>query len=163
MFTSEAGTPLDPSHVRRDFREAIKGASGIDITATAIMVTHGQDIGLPSSGIGRDSNLGRCRPLNDKNAARVWRNREVHGRFCSERATLAFVIWKACSSIVHGELRGMIAYLKHRPVGATAAGMQLHQVEGNVDLVVTGGLVAIATTRRAFELYRMRAGSQISI
>jgi hypothetical protein len=85
------------------------------------------------------------------------------GDSVSTGATLAFVIWKACSSIAHGELRGMIAYLKNRRVGSTVAGMQLNQVEGNVDLVATGGLVAIATTRRALALYRMRAGSQISI
>jgi integrase len=30
VFASKVGTPLDPSHVRRDFRLAIKGAEGID-------------------------------------------------------------------------------------------------------------------------------------
>jgi integrase len=30
VFTTKVGTPLDPSHVRRDFREAIKGASGVN-------------------------------------------------------------------------------------------------------------------------------------
>lgn len=30
MFASKVGTPLDPSHVRRDFRQAIKGAEGVD-------------------------------------------------------------------------------------------------------------------------------------
>ena len=30
VFSSKVGTPLDPSHVRRDFRNAIKGAEGID-------------------------------------------------------------------------------------------------------------------------------------
>ena len=29
VFTSKVGTALDPSHVRRDFRNAIKGVSGI--------------------------------------------------------------------------------------------------------------------------------------
>ncbi len=30
VFASGAGTPLDPAHVRRDFRLAIKGADGLD-------------------------------------------------------------------------------------------------------------------------------------
>jgi len=30
VFTSKVGTPLDPSHVRRDFRTAIVGAAGVD-------------------------------------------------------------------------------------------------------------------------------------
>jgi integrase len=30
VFASKVGTPLDPSHVRRDFRNAIKHAAGID-------------------------------------------------------------------------------------------------------------------------------------
>jgi integrase len=30
VFASKAGTPLDASHVRRDFRNAIKGARGVD-------------------------------------------------------------------------------------------------------------------------------------
>jgi integrase len=30
VFASKVGTPLDASHVRRDFRSALKGARGID-------------------------------------------------------------------------------------------------------------------------------------
>lgn len=30
MFASKVGTPLDPSHVRREFRQAIRGAAGLD-------------------------------------------------------------------------------------------------------------------------------------
>jgi integrase len=30
VFTSKVGTPLDPSHVRRDFRAAIRDAEGVD-------------------------------------------------------------------------------------------------------------------------------------
>jgi integrase len=30
VFSTNVGTPLDPSHVRRDFRIAIKGADGVD-------------------------------------------------------------------------------------------------------------------------------------
>jgi integrase len=30
VFASKVGTPLDPSHVRRDFRNAIKAAEGVD-------------------------------------------------------------------------------------------------------------------------------------
>jgi hypothetical protein len=48
----------------------------------------------------------------------------------------AFVIWKACSSIAHGEVRGIIAYLKNTPVGSSVPpGMQLNQVTGNIELM----------------------------
>lgn len=30
VFASKVGTPLDPSHVRREFRRAIRGAAGLD-------------------------------------------------------------------------------------------------------------------------------------
>ncbi len=32
MFASKVGTPLDPSHVRRDFRRAIRDAPGLNPT-----------------------------------------------------------------------------------------------------------------------------------
>lgn len=78
-------------------------------------------------------------------------------------AKVAFVIWKACSSIAHGELRGLIAYLKNMAVGSPLPGMQLSQVTGNVELMTVGGLIAIGTTRNALRLYEKRAGSDISI
>ena len=48
-------------------------------------------------------------------------------------AKTALVIWKACSSVAHGELRGLIAYLKNMAVGSPLPGMQLNQVTGNID------------------------------
>jgi hypothetical protein len=43
-------------------------------------------------------------------------------------STAAFVLWKACSSIAHGEVRGLIAYLKNTTVGSSIPpGMQLNQ------------------------------------
>jgi hypothetical protein len=70
----------------------------------------------------------------------------------------AVVIWKACSAIAHGELRGLIAYLSNEPLGEIAPGIQLNRVTGNIDLLVTGGLAAIATTKVALGLYAKRAG-----
>lgn len=33
VFASKVGTPLDPSHVRREFRRALQGAAGLDAMA----------------------------------------------------------------------------------------------------------------------------------
>jgi hypothetical protein len=78
-------------------------------------------------------------------------------------AKTAFVIWKACSSVAHGELRGLIAYLENMAVGSPLPGMQLNQVTGNIDLMSVGGLIAIGTTRQALRLYAKRSGTTIPI
>jgi hypothetical protein len=78
-------------------------------------------------------------------------------------ARTAFVIWKACSSIAHGELRGLIAYLKHTTVGSSAPGMQLNRVTGNIELMSIGSMIAIGTTREALRLYERRSGTKIPI
>lgn len=78
-------------------------------------------------------------------------------------ARTAFVIWKACSSIAHGELRGLIAYLNKTTVGASVSGMQLSQITGNVELMSIGCMIAIATTREALRLYEKRSGTNIPI
>jgi hypothetical protein len=78
-------------------------------------------------------------------------------------AKTAFVTWKACSSIAHGELRGLIAYLDNTIVGASASGMQLSQITGNVELMSIGCMIAIATTGEALRLYEKRSGTNIPI
>ena len=76
----------------------------------------------------------------------------------------AFVIWKACSSIAHGEVRGLIAYLKNTTVGSSVPpGMQLNQVTGNIALMTIGCLIATSTTREALRLYEKRSGTKIPV
>jgi hypothetical protein len=76
-------------------------------------------------------------------------------------ARTAFVIWKACSSIAHGELRGLIAYLDNAKVGLSVPGMQLNQVTGNVELMSRGCMIALGTTKSALSLYERRSGAKI--
>jgi hypothetical protein len=78
-------------------------------------------------------------------------------------AKTAFVTWKACSPVAHGELRGLIAYLKNMTVGSPSAGMQLNQVTGNIELMTIGGMIAIGTTREALRLYAKRSATDIPI
>ena len=78
-------------------------------------------------------------------------------------AKTAFVTWKACSSVAHGELRGLIAYLKNMTVESPSAGMQLNQVTGNIELMTIGGMIAIGTTREALRLYAKRSATDIPI
>jgi hypothetical protein len=76
-------------------------------------------------------------------------------------AQSAFVIWKMCSSIAHGELRGLLAYLPKTTLGSPSPGMQLTEATGNVGLMTLGGLIAIGTTSEALKLYKRRAHTQV--
>ena len=78
-------------------------------------------------------------------------------------AMAAFVIWKACSSIAHGELRGQLAYLTNTPAGTPEPGMQLNSITGNIKLMNLGCMIAIGTTREALRLYEKRSGTKIPV
>jgi hypothetical protein len=75
----------------------------------------------------------------------------------------AFVIWKACSAIAHGELRGQLAYLTNTPAGTPAPGMQPNSVTGNIKLMNFGCMIAIGTTKEALRLYAKRSGTKIPV
>jgi hypothetical protein len=70
---------------------------------------------------------------------------------------VAEVIWKACSAIAHGDMRGTAAYLPGETVGQAAPGVALNRVTANVLLTVTGAMNALATTRIALDLHARRA------
>lgn len=74
----------------------------------------------------------------------------------------AFVTWKMCSSIAHGELRGQLVYLTNTPMGAPAPGMQLNSITGNIKLMSFGCMIAIGTTGEALRLYAKRSGIKTS-
>jgi hypothetical protein len=78
-------------------------------------------------------------------------------------AMAAFVTWKACSSIAHGELRGQLAYLTNTPAGTPKPGMQLNSITGNIKLMNFGCMIAIGTTREALRLYEKRSGTKIPV
>jgi hypothetical protein len=67
------------------------------------------------------------------------------------------VIWKACSAIGHGEVRGMIGYLTKEMLGDSSP--QVAQVTSNVLLLQIGVMSALATTRVAYDLYTMRSSA----
>ena len=76
----------------------------------------------------------------------------------------AFVVWKVCSSIAHGEVRGLIAYLNNTTVGSSVPpGMQLNQITGNIALMTIGCMIAISTTREALRLNEKRSGTKIPV
>lgn len=71
----------------------------------------------------------------------------------------AFVIWKACSSVAHGEMRGALAYLRPAVKESDVPGRFVGHITGHVELLSTGCLAAIATTKAALDLYERRAQS----
>lgn len=68
------------------------------------------------------------------------------------------VIWKACSSLAHGEARGQVAYLTEEILGEASPGVAQVQVTGNVSLLTAGAYAAVGMTRTAFDLYAKRSG-----
>jgi hypothetical protein len=68
------------------------------------------------------------------------------------------VIWKACSSLAHGEARGQIAYLTKEILGEASPDVAQVQVTGNLLLLTTGVHAAVGITKTAFDLYAKRSG-----
>jgi hypothetical protein len=69
------------------------------------------------------------------------------------------VIWKACSSLAHGEARGQLIYLTKEVVGQSSPGVALARVTSNVLLLTTGVGAATAMTKIALDLYAKRSGT----
>jgi hypothetical protein len=93
------------------------------------------------------------------------KNRPGYGamvKSAGERVTtgpkLAHFVWKACSAIAHGEMRAMFAYLTVTPVAEAMPGVHVGQLTGNVQLLSTGGQVAIETTKVARQMFEQHAG-----
>jgi hypothetical protein len=70
----------------------------------------------------------------------------------------ALVIWKACSAIAHGEVRGTLAYLSKQIVGGTWPDVALSKVTGNLTLLHAGIDAAVETLAVAHILYARRSG-----
>ena len=68
------------------------------------------------------------------------------------------VIWKACSSLAHGDYRGQFAYLTKEVLSEASPGVAQVQVSGNILLLTTGAHVAVGMTKTAFDLYAKRSG-----
>ena len=51
-----------------------------------------------------------------------------------EPVLAAVVIWKACSAIAHGDLRGTVDYLSREALGQDSPGVVLNGVTANVQL-----------------------------
>ena len=75
---------------------------------------------------------------------------------------VAEAIWKACSSLAHGDLRGVLAHLPKDVQDSDTPGTVLSRAAPNVDLMATVTLMAVATTRHAFDLFRRRAGTSVA-
>jgi hypothetical protein len=77
----------------------------------------------------------------------------VAGAQVAPALQVAEVIWKACSAIAHGDMRGTATYLSGETIGQAAPGVAVNQISANVLLTVTGAIAALATTRAALDVY----------
>jgi len=80
------------------------------------------------------------------------------GRYLDIDPAVTVVIWKACSSLAHGDYRGQFAYLTKEILGEASPGVAQVQVTGNVLLLNAGVYAAVGMTRTAFDLYAKRSG-----
>lgn len=76
-------------------------------------------------------------------------------------ATQAFIVWKACSALAHGETRGTIAYLKKQVIFSSTPGFKLAKTEADVNLICMGAYIAMSFIDSAFKLYRKLARSNV--
>lgn len=81
------------------------------------------------------------------------------GRHAASNPAAAVVIWKACSSLAHGEVRGQLAYLAREVIGESSPGVALALVTSNVPLLTAGAGAAMGLTRAALDLYIKRSGA----
>lgn len=70
----------------------------------------------------------------------------------------AEVIWKACSSIAHGETLGLYAFSARDVVGEATPGVGLVHLSASVPLLRAAVMAAVATMPVARRLYARRAG-----
>ena len=70
----------------------------------------------------------------------------------------AEVIWKACSSIAHGETLGLYAYSDRDVVGEASPGVGLMRLTASVPLLRAAVTAAVETMQVARRLYARRAG-----
>jgi hypothetical protein len=70
----------------------------------------------------------------------------------------AEVIWKACSSIAHGETLGLYAYSARDVVGEISPGVGLMRLTASIPLLRAAVMAAVATMPVARRLYARRAG-----
>ena len=80
------------------------------------------------------------------------------GRHSAFGPARTVVIWKACSSLAHGEVRGQLAYLTKEILGEPSPGVAQARVTANVLLLTAGVHAAVGMTKTAFDLYAKQSG-----
>jgi hypothetical protein len=84
--------------------------------------------------------------------------RAASGQVASGPAVVV-VIWKACSSLAHGEVRGQLVYLTRDVLGESSPGVALTRVTSNVLLLDAGVGLAIGTTKAALSFFTKRSST----
>lgn len=79
------------------------------------------------------------------------------GRHVPSGTTKQLGVWKLCSALAHGDLRGTLGYTAIEVVAQHSPKIALAQVTGSVPLLTGGSLMAIDTIRVALRLYGQRA------
>jgi hypothetical protein len=79
------------------------------------------------------------------------------GRHVAYGPSTTVVIWKACSSLAHGEVRGQLAYLTRDVLTESSPGVALARITSNILLLDAGARAATAMTRTALDIYGKRS------
>lgn len=132
-------------------RELDKVASLIGAQSPRTMDEHFADLSSVAQRAGFEPNRIKRRPGYGEIV-------KAAGMYLPGGPDTAFFMWKACSSIAHGEMRGSIAYLRSVTVGSPTPDTALNKITGNIQLMAFGGLMALSAAKKALDLYAKRAG-----
>lgn len=69
------------------------------------------------------------------------------------------LIWKACSSLAHCDMRGLQTWSKKVPVGPSINGVTMHAITSNTELLAFAALLASEAIEVAIDVYQVRAGA----
>jgi hypothetical protein len=78
------------------------------------------------------------------------------GSHVSSGSSVQLVLWRTCSALAHGDLRGTLGYTEREVLPGPTPGIALARITGSVSLLTYGSLVAIETIKVALKFYGKR-------
>jgi hypothetical protein len=81
---------------------------------------------------------------------------QVAGQYVPSGGDKQLGVWKLCSALAHGDLRGTLGYSTVEILGQHSPEIALAKVTGSVPLLAGGSLMAIDTFKAARKLYGQR-------
>ena len=81
---------------------------------------------------------------------------QAAGQYVPSGSDKQLIVWKLCSALAHGDLRGTLGYSATEILGQHSPGIARAKVTGSVPLLTAGSLMAIDTIKAAQKLHGQR-------